>query len=353
MVPPVDQPELGLTPVANRPCNLAIIGCGAFGTKHAEALGRVPTARLVAVWDPDAARARQLGRCYAADVASSAEDIWQRGDIDGVILATPTDTHHALTLAAANAGKHVLVEKPVALSLPELDDMQRAAAAARTLLMVGQTLRFHPVAQAMHRAAREGDVGQPVFFNWVSDSARSWPSGWQAWQTDPARSGGMALHLGVHGIDLALWLLDSAPERVYAQGANLASPGLRVYDSLQIGVRCANGANALVELHLNLPAEHALYQAASLLGTRGQAQWTNRDDGLYVGRGGVRLIDNGYDQSLRDELAHFVDCCQQRREPSITPEQVKWVLAAALAANRSLESGQAVVIGDVPGGGRS
>lgn len=342
-----------MTPAADRPCNLAIIGCGAFGTKHAAALGRVPTARLVAVWDPDVARARHLGRCHGAAVVTSADVIWRRADIDGVILATPTDTHRALVVAAANAGKHVLVEKPVALNLRDLDDMERATAAAGTMMMVGQTLRFHRVAQALHRVAREGDVGRPVFFNWVSDSARSWPAGWQAWQTDPTRSGGMALHLGVHGIDLALWLLDRAPERVYAQGANLASPALRVYDSLQIGVRCADGANALIELHLNLPVEHARYQAATLLGTRGQARWTIGDDGMSFGRGGASLLGTEGDRSLSDELSHFVDCCRQRREPSITPTQVRSVLATALAANLSLESGQAIVVGDVLGGAGS
>ena len=334
--------------VVSRLFNLAIIGCGDFGTRHAEALCRVPTARLVAVADVNAKRAERLARSFGAGT-TSVDAMCSRADIDGVILATPTDTHHTLTLAATNAGKHVLVEKPVALSLRELNEMQGAAAAAGTLLIVGQSLRFQKVPQALHRAAREGDVGQPVYFNWVSDSARAWPGGWRAWQTQPARSGGMALHLGVHGIDLALWLLDSAPERVYAQGANLASPELEVYDSLQIGIRCANGSNALIELHLNLPAANASYQAAFLLGTRGQAQWALPDDGLYIGRGGARLLADADDRSLSDELAHFVDCCQHRREPSISATQVRWVLATALAANLSLQSGEAIAVGDVPG----
>lgn len=332
-----------------RPFTFALFGCGVFGTRHAEALVGVPTARLAAVWDPDLARAHRLGRCYGADVVASAGDLWQRGDIDGVILATPTATHHELTLAAARAGKHVLVEKPAALSVVEFDEMHRAAETAGTLLMVGQTLRFHDVSKALHRAAREGDIGQPVFFNWVSDSARSWPAGWQAWQTDPAQSGGMALHLGIHGIDLALWLLESAPERIYAQGANLASPGLAVYDSLQIGVRCANGANALIEVHLNLPADNALYQAATLLGTRGQAQWTTREESLSFSRHGARFVVAADDRELRDELAYFVECCQAGRAPSVTPTQVRWALGAALAANLALQTEQPVTVADILG----
>lgn len=338
-----------MTRGAVRPFNVALLGCGLFGTRHAEALRRVPTARLAAVWDPQIARAQRLGRCHDADVVTSAEEMWQHGEIDGVILATPTATHHDLTLAAASASKHVLVEKPAALSLAEFDAMRQAASAAGTLLMVGQTLRFHDVSRALHLAAREGDIGQPVFFHWVSDSARPWPAGWRAWQTDPAQSGGMALHLGVHGIDLALWLLESAPERVYAQGAKLASPGLDVYDSLQIGVRCANGSNALIEVHLNLPVENALYQAATLLGTGGQAQWTTREETLYFGRNGARLAVGTDDRELRDELAHFVECCQEQHEPSVTENQVRWALAAALAANLSLQSAQPVAVSDIPG----
>jgi predicted dehydrogenase len=328
---------------------LALLGCGRFGTRQAEALGRLSTARMAAVWDPELARAQRLGRCHGADIATSAEAIWERGDIDGVILATPTATHHDLALAASRAGKHALVAAPVALSLAEFDAMRRAADAAGTRLMVGQPLRFHDVARALHLAVREGDVGEPVFVHWVSIEPQSWPGGWRAWQTDPAQSGGLALHQEINGIGLALWLLDRAPERVYAQGASGASPGSAGDDSLQIEVRCANGANVLIEVHRHLPAVASHYQAAILLGTRGQAEWSTRDESLLLGQSGAHLALSTEVRALRDELEHFVACCQERREPAMTAAQVRAALAAALAANLSLQRAQPVDLANVPG----
>ena len=332
--------------MSRQPLPLALIGCGTIGEQFVAALATLPAARLVLVCDARAERAERLARLAGASATTAPELVWRRADVAAVIIATPTPSHAPLTLAAARAGKHVLVEKPAALSLGDLDAMQRACAAAGVVLLVGQTLRFTVVGRALVEAVRAGDLGQPVLVSWVANTARPWPGGWRAWQTDPARSGGMALHLGIHGLDLALALLGSPPRRVYAQGANLAAPGLAVHDQLHLLVRCANGANALVEVYSSLPGRDNVYQAATIYGTRGQAEWTLQHDGLLLAAGGAQLLRADPTASLRAELEHFVACCQGQAEPAVTPEQARWALAAALAANRSLARGQPVELSE-------
>lgn len=328
--------------MTDEPVDIAIIGAGTMGEWHARALGQVPGARVVAVVDAVAERAWRLAHACEARWYTSPDDLWAGMDIAGVVIATPSESHHELTVAAARAGMHVLVEKPAALSLAELGAMQRACSSAGVALLVGQTLRFGDLGRALHACAAAGDVGEPVYCHLVTNTRRPWPGGWRSWQTDAARSGGMALHLAIHNLDLALWLLDSPPAVVFAQGADLAAPGLGVSDYQHILVRCRNGASALVESHSSLVGRGNAYQSARLLGTRGQADWSIREDDLLIEDGGVRFAFGGLESAQRRLAEHFVACCRGEAAPLVTAEQARWALAAAVAANRSMASGDAV-----------
>jgi predicted dehydrogenase len=334
-------------PEDSAPLRIALIGCGSFGRQHSAALQVVPGARLVLVHDRAQARADAFAREFGASAASSASDIWSRDDVDAVIIATPTDTHFALAWAAAEAGKHILVEKPAALTLNELIQLQERCEQAAVVLLVGQSLRFEPVVLALWTSVRSGELGRPVLFNWIVNNSRPWPDGWRAWQTDPGRSGGMPLHLGIHGIDLAIWLTEDAPARVFAQGADIAAPGSRLYDYHHIALRFENGANALIEYHSSLPGRANRYQEFRLYGTLGQAHWNGNDDGLLVDASGGRSFISYADESIRREIAHFAACCRGEEAPIVTAEQLRWGLATAIAARRSLESGRAVSVVDV------
>ncbi|MBI3942433.1 MAG: Gfo/Idh/MocA family oxidoreductase [Chloroflexi bacterium] len=331
----------------DQPLQVAVIGCGHMGEQHALALSHFSKARCATVYDPVAGRAQEFARRFGAARANTLNDIWQDSQIEAVVVATPTDTHHPYTLAAAQSKKHVLLEKPAALSLAHLQEMQAACDRAGVILLVGQLVRFQELGRALGDSVAAGDVGQPVFFNFVTNVSRLWPGGWEAWQTAPAQSGGMPLHLGIHGIDLALWLMNSAPVRVYAQGANTVISALDLHDYFHMLVTCANGSNILVELHTGLAGKGNSYQSAFLLGTRGEAQWNVGEDGFTLSEGGAKFFPAGYGRSVQVELDHFVDCCRGRVQPLVTAEQVRWSLAAALAANISLERGTPVAISEI------
>lgn len=325
---------------------LGLIGSGAIGEQHADAARQVASVSLSAVYDPVSERATRVAKAYEAEVAGSAHAIFARNDIEAVVIATPTDTHHQLTLMAANAGKHILLEKPAGLTLAELDEMQQVCREAGVMLLVGQSLRFDHIARSLHEAVEEGDLGQLALFHWVSNIARPWPGGWGGWQADRARSGGMAVHLGIHSIDLAIWLTGSQPARVYAQGMNLAAPALDVNDYLHMNVRFENGMNALLEIHSSLRGAGNRYQEVFMLGTQGQAQWRLSDDRLLLADGGARFTGADASESMRLQMIHFAACCQGLDTPLVTPDQARWSLATALAANRSLTTNQVVEIRD-------
>lgn len=131
-------------------------------------------------------------------------------------------------------GKHLLVEKPVALSVSDFDHMVTAARVNGVSMMVGQTSRFQPVNMELYRAVVEGAVGpvRAVNLTWYVGYVR--PHAWRAWQLDVSSSGPHAVHSGVHPLDLAVLLLGKAPRRVFARSFRTFSPDLPTPDSFQI-----------------------------------------------------------------------------------------------------------------------
>lgn len=327
--------------------NVALIGCGVFGRQHAAGLRQVPEARLRLVFDTDSRRAESAAGEFDARPATSLDEVLNDDSFDAVVIATPTDTHFGLASAAIAAGKHVLVEKPLVLDIAELNQLERASADAGLVLMAGQSLRFQPTLRTLWSAVRDGELGRPVLFNWVSNSSRAWPGGWRGWQSEPDRSGGMPFHLGIHGIDYAIWLIDDRPERVFAQGTDVAAPGAGIYDYHHIAVRFAGGANALIEYHSGLPGRTSRHGEFRLYGTGGQASWKLDDDGMLLDADGGRPFVSEAAYSIREELAHFVACCRGEQTPLVTIEQVRMGLAVAVAARRSLELGRVIPVNEI------
>lgn len=190
------------------PVRLAIIGCGLIGKKRAAALAKVPGASLVAVCDLDAKRAQDLAALYpGTEALTDPAALWGRADVDAVIIATLNGALAPLSRAAAQAGKHVLVEKPGALNAAELREVQTAAALTGAKVRIGYNHRFHPALQKAREIFESGALGPMMFLR-----ARYGHGGRKGydreWRADPKLSGGGELiDQGVHLIDLAGWFL--------------------------------------------------------------------------------------------------------------------------------------------------
>lgn len=184
---------------------VGIVGCGLIGRKRASALG---PARLVACADLDRSRADALARqAPGASGGTDWRDVTAHPDVDLVIVATTNEMLAPVSIAALRAGKHVLVEKPAARSVAELDDVIGAARASGRLVRVGFNHRYHPALRKAREIVDGGALGPLMFIR--GRYGHGGRVGYECeWRADPARSGGGELiDQGVHLIDLAGWLL--------------------------------------------------------------------------------------------------------------------------------------------------
>jgi predicted dehydrogenase len=181
---------------------VAILGCGRMGERHAESVGRSTGFRLAAVADVDADAARALAARTGVPVHDGVEALAARGDVELVVVATPTSEHAAAAAAALTAGKHVLCEKPLARTMAEVAALCAAAERAGCLLAVGYTYRHAPVFRRLREVLDDGVIGRPHLAV-VRAGGRG---GHRAWKHSRAGGGGAVLEMMSHMIDLVLWL---------------------------------------------------------------------------------------------------------------------------------------------------
>jgi len=209
--------------LADRRFGVAVVGCGGISNCHTYALTQIPEVRLVATVDVDESRARDFQQRFGSQLASSDVDaVLRRDDVDAVVITTANDMHAPLALQALRAGKHVLVQKPMALSLAEADQMIAAAERADKKLMVSFFEFFHPAFKRARELVDGGAIGDVFFYKAIM----AWhvPS-MLAWRFDPKVSGGGVIMDGhVHHVAYLLHLLGNPPvESVYAEYGTLNS----------------------------------------------------------------------------------------------------------------------------------
>ena len=216
---------------------IAIVGAGVVARYHAQAIAKGQGARLVATCRSDSAKAAAAQAEFGVPCETSYDALLARRDVDAVCLCTPSGLHAAQTAAAARAKKHVLVEKPMALTVEDADAMIAACYAAGVTLGVALQRRTEPAYQAVRGAIAAGGLGRPVmglalvpYFRPQSyyDSA-TWRGTW-------AQDGGGALmNQGIHIVDLLLWFMGD-PEEVQGRAATL-SHSIEVEDTLAASLR--------------------------------------------------------------------------------------------------------------------
>ncbi len=310
---------------------VAMLGCGDIARAHLEAMGALP-ARPVVTVDVDESRARQYAEEYSAERHSTQIEDALADDVDAVIVCLPHHLHREAVVAAAESGKHILTEKPMALSLQEADAMIDAAGRNRVCLMVGQVLRFRGANVKARQLLGEGRIGEPrnVIRRRLSRS-REFHS---AWARDPAKAGGWVLYgYGSHEVDMLLWLFDTYATRVYAQGRK-NNPYWNDYDEVSLQMELANGMIATLNHSLN-SASGAW--DTTITGTAGS---------MYVAN--ERIVLDGEEMAvpmgpaMQRQLREFVDAIAEGREPEASGANVRRTMQALEAAKLSLASEQII-----------
>lgn len=198
---------------------IGIVGAGFMAETHARAWAATP-AQVTAVYAPREEQTRKLADRAGAVACRSLDDLLDRVDL--VDICAPTDQHAAIGLRAAAAGRHLLVEKPLARHLREGQELLRACQDAGVTLLVGHVLRFFPEYAAAQAAVARGDVGDVAVLRLTRGSFQPW-AGTAHWLTDDARSGGLILDLMIHDFDFAQWVAGPV-ESVHARSVRGREP---------------------------------------------------------------------------------------------------------------------------------
>lgn len=191
----------------------ALIGCGSVGQRRAEVMESSANTALVAVSDADQSRAAHMARAYSADLEPDWEVLLQRADIEAIAIATPNYLHARIGLAALQAGKHVLIEKPLACSVEDAEALVDAAKKSQCVLHTGFNHRWYPNIQKAHQMINEGVIGEPFLARCIY--GHGGPGAQRTWFASKEFSGGgTVLDNGIHALDLFRWFLGEPTEGV-------------------------------------------------------------------------------------------------------------------------------------------
>ncbi|RPJ44589.1 MAG: gfo/Idh/MocA family oxidoreductase, partial [Chloroflexi bacterium] len=215
---------------------IGIAGMGGMGWFHASRYAQIQGVELAAIADvrPDRLEAKHAVQINIENKASQpdlssvqrfadAEQLIAAADVDIIDICLPSYLHAPYTVQALRAGRHVLCEKPMALSLPDADRMIAASKESGRKLMIAQCIRFWPEYQFLKKVVREESFGNLLSLNLYRIGGRPAGWGWEDWFMDPARSGGSLYDLHIHDVDFVNSML-GAPEQIHASGRR-SSPG--------------------------------------------------------------------------------------------------------------------------------
>ena len=257
---------------------VALVGCGKVAGIHADALRSLPDAEFVAACDIDAARAGAFAAKHGVRPFGDLPTMLRETRPDMVIIGTPHPLHAEAAVRAAEAGVHVLVEKPLAASLADCDAMIAAADKAGVLLGVISQRRFYEPVQRMKAAIDAGKIGTPALgvfiqYSW-RDAAYYTSDPWRGkWDTE---GGGVLVNQSPHQLDILLWLMGPAAE-VSGSWANLNHPTVEVDDTAVATVRFRKGG--LGSIVTSLSQKPGIYTKVHIHGTNGASVGVETDRG--------------------------------------------------------------------------
>ena len=353
---------------ADRPApsvvRFGLVGCGAISTQHVEAIEAVDGAKLVAVSDrASPERAREAGKRWGVPWTTDLDELFRRDDVDAVAICTPSGSHAEIALAALRQGKHVVVEKPLALSVADADALIAAGRRADRLVATISQRRFEPVMQALRAAAAAGGFGRIALV--IGEGLYHRPQSYYdsaAWRGTRAMDGGVLMNQAIHMVDLVRWI--GGP--VVSVAGQIATIGheMEAEDTATVSLRFADGA------------------LGSIIATTCSAPEFPQELRIYGDHGHVRIVgDQAVEWSLmpgtdvaRPELAATADAAgapggplapatwgtdasghirqyidivaaiQAGRAPAVTGEDGRNAVEIVTAAYEASQTGRAIVL---------
>lgn len=331
-----------------RKLGFIVVGLGRIGRLHAELLRfKIENAKLVAVVDVVEDLARSVAEKLGAKYYTDLDKALMNGEVDAVVIATPTFLHRDMIIQSAKAGKHIFVEKPMTVTSSEARDVINAVSAAKVKLMVGYMRRFDYSYRKAKEAVERGDIGRVISFISIARDPGP-PPGWAA---EPSKSGGIFLDQLSHDFDIARWIVGEVSE-VYVIGGNYLYEEIKQrgdLDAVSILFRFENGAQGFIQGTRRSVFGYDL--RTEIYGEKGTIYVGSNIDNLYAhGREigvvyhGIPWFEKRFLDAYVEELKSFVDAVLSDRDPPITAVDGLRVVQIAEACWRSVKEGKPVAV---------
>lgn len=324
--------------------NMALIGCGGMGRSHMRRARDLPelnfTAYVDALEEAAAGACQEFGGSYHT---TDVETVWDDDEIDAVLIATHHDSHTPFATQAAAAGKHIFLEKPMALTIEECLEIEEAVARAGVKLMMGFKFRFAPLVAKVKEVIPKPlvTVGQSLHPNM------------KGWAITPERGGGPVLSNGCHAFDLVYWLNESEPVRISAAGGALTHPEIGLVDNAAVSVQFENGSIASIIAGDSGDARYTSKFFFEVLD--GQRTATLHDRCHKVTFGGCEIDSLSVEElpppaptdpeGTRSELEAWARCLLDDTEPPVGPRDGTRATAMVLKAFEAIRSGKTQELG--------
>ncbi len=306
---------------------IGVLGLGFMGSTHLQALQGIPGVQLAAVMDTDERRlAGDLsgiqgnlgGPGRALDFTGVAryrtvDEILADPQVEAVDICLPTHFHAPVAIQALRAGKHVLVEKPMALGGASADAMCEEAAKSGRILMVAQVLRFIPAYRELARLVQSGEIGT---VRWAMFRRRTSVPTWGPWEFDKSKSGGGIFDLLIHDVDICLHLFGE-PHAISATGHEDMPHGIDIITAELEFAACS----ATITGGWHHKGEYPFSMEYTVIADGGVVEFSSdgRPPALYRADGRKELLDNSGPDGYQAEIAYFVECCKKGEQPALCP----------------------------------
>ncbi|MEM3560732.1 MAG: Gfo/Idh/MocA family oxidoreductase [Candidatus Aenigmatarchaeota archaeon] len=324
---------------------IGVIGAAGFiGEVHTRAAFEIPNAKLVAIADINEERGKEVAKKYNTKWYKDYNDMLKKEDIDAVIIATPDDLHLDPAIAAAEAGKHMLIEKPLATNVKDAEEIIKYAKKNGVKLMVGHTLRFFPEYVAIKEMIERGEIGEIIQI-WTRRNSR----------VDRARrlKGRVSsvFFFGIHDIDFIRWCVNDEIKRVYAVANKKLLKEINVEDTILALLKFKNGCIASLENCWVLPQAYPTWCDAriEIVGTKSAIFLNMMEQGLMIYNENIRqyipsTIHKKFISPILYEDEHFINCLINNEEFIVTGEDGLIAVKIAEAIHKSINNEEVIIL---------
>lgn len=324
---------------------ICMVGAGRVGKLHAGNLKRyIPGGEVVALVDTYAPMLEETGDQFGIEERyTSMEEALDKGNFDAVVITTPTPSHLPLAALSAESGKHVFLEKPMAMNLDECDQIIDACERNGVHLQLGFMRHFDPDFVLAHERIQAGEIGEPTLVKSLTHGPGLPPP----WARDLKTSNGNLAEVNSHDLDATRWMMGSNPERIYLEVANFKGDERGVtaenfYDNMVASIKFESGG--LGSISGVCPCDYGYDARMEIIGKKGimivgELKGHAVTIGIDREQGLVTPIFKRWPQRFYmayiHEIEHFVDSIQTDTPPKVSGEDGRWALAGVLAGTKS------------------